>query len=67
MQVTFWCSFTTMDLKEDPKERQQQIDATLGDSSITSQEGVELYDKWSEHYEQVIKTTSGTSNNFKEP
>ena len=42
-----------MDLKEDRKERQEQIDAALGNSKITSQDGVDLYDKWSEYYEQV--------------
>ena len=44
---------TAMDLKEDRKERQEQIDAALGNSKITSQDGVDLYDKWSEYYEQV--------------
>ena len=48
-----------MDLKEDRKERQEQIDATLGDSKLTSQEGVDLYDKWSEHYEQVTECQQG--------
>ena len=48
-----------MDLKEDRKERQEQIDATLGDSKLTSQEGVDLYDKWSEHYEQVTGCQQG--------
>ena len=42
-----------MDLKEDQKERQEQIDAALSDSKSTSEDTVDLYEKWSEHYEQV--------------
>ena len=43
-----------MDLKEDPEERKEQIDAFLDDSKVTSQDGVDLYNKWYKHYDQVI-------------
>ena len=41
-----------MDLKEDPKERKEQIYAILDDPK---QNRVELYDKWCNHYDQVIQ------------
>ena len=43
-----------MDLKEDPEERKEQIYAILDDPKSTSQNGVEMYDKWSKYYDQVI-------------
>ena len=43
-----------MDLKEDPEERKQQIHGILDDPKSTSQNGVEMYDKWCKYYDQVI-------------
>ena len=43
-----------MDLKEDPEERKEQIHAILDDPKSTSQNGVEMYDKWCKYYDQVI-------------
>ena len=42
-----------MDLKEDPEERKEQIYAILDDPKSTSQNGVEMYDKWCKYYDQV--------------
>ena len=44
-----------MDLKEDPDERKQQIDALLDNRVGNSQDRIKLYDKWSKYYEQVSK------------
>lgn len=43
-----------MDLKEDPKERQEQIETVLFGSKITPQESVEMYNKFCKYYDQVI-------------
>ena len=45
-----------MDLKENPEERKQQIYAILDDPKSTSQNRVEMYDKWCKHYDQVINS-----------
>ena len=43
-----------MDLKEDPKERAEQIEAFLFGPKITSQEAVKEYNKFCKYYDQVI-------------
>ena len=43
-----------MDLKEDLEERKEQIYAILDDPKSTSQNGVEMYDKWCKYYDQII-------------
>ena len=45
-----------MDLKEDPKERQEQIESVLWGSKITSLESVEMYNKFCKYYDLVINS-----------
>ena len=45
-----------MELKEDPKERRQQIDPILDNPNCKLEDVVKLFDGWYKYYDQVSST-----------
>ena len=46
-----------MEVKEDPKERQQQIYAILENPDCKVEESIKLYEEWNKYYDEVQRIT----------
>ena len=46
-----------MEVKDDPKERQQQIYGILENPDCKVEESIKLYEEWNQYYDEVQRIT----------